>query len=112
MAKKLFTALLIVCFSTLIITSAYAGTSEEETEQDRRQGRAVLAAIGIVAIVGAIYMVSKMDFADPSYSSFFENRDGKGFKISIDNLNYHFSQQEFAEEDESLTPTLNLIYAW
>ena len=47
----------------MFAVSAFA-YSEEDAESDRNQQRAVLACIGIVALVGAIYMISKMDYKE------------------------------------------------
>ena len=111
MVKKIFTVILIGCFLSFVITPAYAETEEEKAESDRQQGKAVLAAIGIVALVGAIYMLSKMGDSKLADSPIEKKRNtGKGFRFSVFNsqLESNFS----AAKDEVRFPMMGITYTW
>jgi len=128
MIRKIIAIILIVAFFNMVAASAFA---DSDAEKDRDQQRAVLAAIGLVCLVGCIYMLSKMgkdDFAESYYSSVLEKKPTKnGFKIGLDfydsnNLKGRvpracpwvstFDKQGSAKNQELGTPALTLRYSW
>lgn len=103
---------MIAVFLNFSIAPSFAETPEEEADRDKRQARAVLAAIGIVAIVGTLFMISKMKFSNSNDPALFEKKYGDR-RLNL-NLNFHqfdFSQERFSRQ-ETFAPVLELKYSW
>lgn len=64
-SKKLISLITLLCFLSFSFTPALAG-HKTQAEKDRDQERAVNAAIGVVAIVGTLYLLGKMMEPSPS----------------------------------------------
>ncbi len=77
MVRKLFAVMLVFSFLNLAVVPAFAA-SNSETEEDRDQQRSVRAAIGLVAIVGVIFMLSNMGNSNRASNS--ESGDEKKTK--------------------------------
>lgn len=139
MIKRLLAVILILAFLSVVITPAHA---ESQADKDARQGKAVLAAIGIVALVGAIFMISRMSSKDTSQLD--EEKDNKlnasdDYKLYDDspgklnalaeeqkkprvNVQLDFSNAGYIinstdklstqAENELRSPELKLTYAW
>ena len=109
MVKKIFTLIFIGCFLSFVITPAYAETEEEKAESDRQQGKAVLAAIGLVALIGAVFMLSKMNDSKFVDSLTEKNRYTKGFRVGFFNSEL---ESNFSAKDEVRSPIMGITYSW
>ena len=113
MGKKMFTLMFVLCFSMFVCLSAFAGTPEEEAEKDRNQGRAVLAAIGIVALVGTIYMLSKMGDDDSKSFGLVDDSNDKENQFSFDlGCIDNFNNKKFLEKKRDPAIGFKINYSW
>lgn len=112
MYKKLISIFLVIAFFGFVTASAFADYDEEEAENDRQQQRIVLACIGLVALVGIIFMLNKMDsnsFLDSSLNSI--NDDKKlNLVLGFDNITSPIN--DFNNQENQLNPTLKVSYNW
>ena len=112
MIKKLFIILLVCSFFNLAVTPAFVN-AESDADTDRRQGRAVLGAIGLVALVGVFFMLSKMSKDDfTNSSSFAGNKSKDNFKIDFEVYQPDYDDNSFSENNNNFAPAVNVIYSW
>ena len=103
---------MVIVFCTLTVNSAFAEYTEEDADTDRDQQRAVLAAIGLVALVGAIFLLTKLDFAE-SYKNPIEKKPKKNnFKFDIDFIDSSFNKHDYGKKEPAVKPCLKFTYSW
>ena len=107
MVKKLFAVVLVFSVLIFVTVPSFADTQEEK---DARQGRAVLAAIGIVALVGAIFMMSKINFNDTYFTP--GKNQNKKFSVGLDYSDSEIKSDLFEERNEFRSPELKISYNW
>ena len=111
MIKKIFTLILVCCFLSFVISPTYAYADEPTPEEDRDQERKVRALIGGVALVGILFMLSKMGKSDFAESLIEKKKDSnKGFKFGIHN--YGIESNYSAAKNEIQTPLMGITYSW
>jgi hypothetical protein len=116
-SKKKIIIILVVLFTFMVVAPCFAYT-EKEAEEDRNQQKAVLAAIGIVAIVGAFFMLKNLyteDGNDLYEISAFEKGSGLqrlkfGFNFYEPAYNHHNLMER--EKKDNFIPTVRLVYSW
>ena len=109
MAKKIFTILLVISLFCFVTIPAYA---ETEDEKDKRQARAVLAAIGVVALVGTLYMLHKWN---SSFTETFLNEresEDKKLRLTLDFDSIGSLPDVYNGENKQFNPTLKFKYSW
>ena len=110
--KKIIVGLLTLVFLSSVISPAFADT---QAERDARQARTVLAAVGIVALVGAIFMINRMskNFGESEDFSFGgKTLADKGFTIDLGCSDPKYYNSFQGGDDLKFAPALTVKYSW
>lgn len=116
--KRLISSIVIICLLNFAITPVFAGS---QTEKDNRQRRAVLALIGVVAAVGAIYMVTRMgkdNLRELQQESTMLDKLPVDVEFGLDYTNAEFYNDSIfnnlsdQSRNEFGTPTLKMKISW
>ncbi|MCF8070073.1 MAG: hypothetical protein K9L30_15940 [Desulfobacterales bacterium] len=119
MLRKIVTIVLVLFFLHAGISSAFAATTIEASEpedDDDNQAEIAVACIGLVALVGALFMLSKMgdDFAERYFNTVISDKNDEGFSIDFGlDQKDTFNFQEFNNfQNESAKPRFGIKYSW
>ena len=109
MLKKVFTVLLVLALLNFFIIPAFSVT-EEELEESRRREEALKTAMGVLAIITALYLLSHWhsSFTDTSISK----QEDKHIQFRLDFESSGITPWDYDEKNEQYSPVLKITYVF